>query len=485
MTSNRSIGWRRTGRGVAGLLAGLVSSAALACADGIFFDRFVDDQRPGLAGLDLNGDGQAETVNQGGCLLPDLEWVKDFPLTVAIDGDADEYSSSLGTVSGNEWTFEADTSGLYTLTAHRDGLEDSGDGQLDLRVARVTDLGDSPVQDSVSEWRVEKELPCGEEYSGAFATNIDDLVPGITASYEAATTMPIGSSLTPEGVFTFTPSCSAGSPVNVIFAVDSEIESQGNSLGLEQVVVDIDISGVDPGGPGPTVDGLIGADGTIDYFVQDDNGTLFISPIEYLCGRTRHLEIVGDAESYELVDSPEDMSIQLIDDKPTIVHEPEWELDGCADSPNGNESEFILRAHKNNQTLDIEKTAWAMDPRIDCVTHYPGIPAGGGSPPEPVEYCDDSDDGAIDEIIYLSYNIETMHEIHVHVRPSLDNYTPHRTYEFEGSDIDSNFMSLNVNAGVISVNPISDDEGLYFPSVRAFNGGKIADWKGIDFRVIE
>ncbi len=251
MTSNRSIEWSRATCGAVGLLACLVSSGALACADGVFFDGFVDDQRPGFVGLDLNGDGQAEIVNQGGCLLPDLEWIKDFPLTVVIDGDADEYSASLGTVSGNEWTFESDSSGPYTLTAHRDGLDDSGDGQLDLRVAQVTHLGEEPVQDSGSEWIVEKELPCGEEYSGAFVTNTDDLVPEITASYEAATTLPVGSSLTLAGMFTFAPSCSAGSPLNVIFSVDSEIASQGNSLGLEQVLVDIDITGVDPGGPPP------------------------------------------------------------------------------------------------------------------------------------------------------------------------------------------------------------------------------------------
>ena len=62
MTSNRNIGWRRAAIGVVGMLLGLVSSQALACADGVFSDRFMDNQRQGLAGLDLNGDGQAANL---------------------------------------------------------------------------------------------------------------------------------------------------------------------------------------------------------------------------------------------------------------------------------------------------------------------------------------------------------------------------------------------------------------------------------------
>jgi hypothetical protein len=80
-------------------------------------------------GLYLDGGGLAETINHGGCLPPYLQWVKDLPLMLVIDGDADAYSASLGTDLGIEWTFESDTNAPHTLTAHREGLEVSASGQ--------------------------------------------------------------------------------------------------------------------------------------------------------------------------------------------------------------------------------------------------------------------------------------------------------------------------------------------------------------------
>lgn len=201
---------------------------------------------PVLDGVDLDGDGVADLVNSGGS-LPDFVWLRDFPVTVGLVGDASSYSASLGSVSGDSWSLNESVGGSYTLTAHRDGLEDSASGSLLLRDAVLERLG---ANDFVS-GSASFSIPCGSEYSGELVTNTDDLLPSVTDSYSSSN-LPNGASVSGDS-FSYTPSCAQGSPENVSFGLTPTISQGGNNKTLDEYLVDLTITGV---AQGPSFDVL-------------------------------------------------------------------------------------------------------------------------------------------------------------------------------------------------------------------------------------
>jgi len=203
---------------------------------------------PVFSGVDLDSDGLVDLVNGSGS-LSDFFWLRGFPVTVGLVGDADSYSASIGSISGSDWSFTESVGGSYTLIAHRDGLDDSASGSLVLRDPVLERLG---AHDFVS-GSASFSVPCGSEFVGALVTNTDDLLPLVTDSYSSSD-LPVGASLVGD-VFSYTPSCVLGSPENVSFALTPTLSSGSDSQLLDEYLVDVSITGVEQSPPF-TIQGL-------------------------------------------------------------------------------------------------------------------------------------------------------------------------------------------------------------------------------------
>jgi len=193
---------------------------------------------PVLDGVDVSGDGVADVVNDAGVLSPDFVWLRDFPLSVGVVGDADSYSASRGSIAGSDWSLDESVGGSYSLTAHRDGLDDSASGTLVLRDPVLERLGSNDFIAGSASF----SIPCGEEYVGSLVTNTDDLVPAVTDSYSSSN-LPAGASVAGD-VFSYTPSCALGSPESVSFGLTPTLSAQGNNQTLDEYLVDLAITGV-------------------------------------------------------------------------------------------------------------------------------------------------------------------------------------------------------------------------------------------------
>lgn len=431
-------------------------------------------ETPVLFGVDLSGDSEADITNIDGILTPNLNWIKDFPLESVLLGDASSYSSSIGSVTGNQWTFEESNSAPYTLVAHRDGLTDQGEGQLDLREAQVAALGNAPVVRVGGELRVDKELACGESYNLAFSTNTDDLVPSVGVTYSAATTVPPNSSLSPEGVFSFTPSCTG--PDNVLFLTDAQIQAQGNTKSLEQVLVNMDITGVESG---LEIFGL-------DYdFNGQVNNQMVVGEnkleleVPYFCdGMSRDMFILSndsDNTTYEILEGnnyafidPNDPDLLRFfvssSSNPDCNAHPVIDSDGNVETPGGLENTVVIQATSplGSKTFSVDTRAYSP-----MITHVRVEPAqtSGGTPRDP--YVVQFDSNMFSEMINLSFDRPSgiphrMYLVPVIPFDEVDLMRPTRGYVLEHNN-QPFWMSLDMFDGVIDASPTASDAGPVFP----------------------
>ncbi|MGY6588617.1 MAG: hypothetical protein ACXIUB_10090 [Wenzhouxiangella sp.] len=434
----------------------------------ISVDGVAQPQAPSLYGIMV-----PPITNDGGELSPDLTWIKDFPGSFEIDGDASSYSSSIGSVTGNTWTFNESNSGPYTLTAHRDGLQDSATGQLELIEAQVAALGNVPVVRVGEELRVDKELECGESYALSFSANTDSLEPSVGVTYSAATTLPAGATLE-DGVLSYTPSCTG--PDNAQFLLDTEIQAQGNTKGLEQVLVNMDITGTgsalqifgldyDFNGQvnNQLIPGVNQIENEVPYFCSDIPREMFILSNDP--DNTTYTILEGN--DYAFID-PNDNDLLILGaipaNNPDCAVRPIMDSDGNVETPGGLENTVVIQATSplGSKTFSVDTRGYS--PMITHVRVEPA-PTSGGTPRDP--YVAQFDSNMFSEMINLSYDRPAGIPHRMYLEPvipfdEVDLMRPTRGYVFEHNN-QPFWMSLDMFDGVIDASPTASDAGFVFP----------------------
>jgi len=446
-----------------------VSLDAQASSDGlttgitnVYFSVLGSEPTPPV----LNGLVSPSVSNENGVLSPELTWVKDFPLTATIAGDADSYSASLGLVSGDTWTFEASNSGPYTLTAHRDGFVDSASGTLSLIEAQLEGLGPYVNTNGI----IGFSIPCGEEINKDFLMNTESLTPTVNTTY-ATTTLPSGSSLD-GNTFTYTPSCSPGSPTNATFGITPTIDAQGNDKTLDQVIVDIDITGVESG---LQVFGL-------DYDLDGQVNNQFVpgeyrieNEVPYFCDsfarETRIISNDPDNTTYEILEGEGNADIfdnllffgATSANHPSCNNHPVIDSDGNVETPGGLENTLVIEATSplGSKTFSVDTRAYS--PMITHVYVEPGQTSGGS---ERDPYVVQFDENKFSEMINLSYDRISGQPHNLTLVPAISHYDvdlmrPTRSYTFESNNQPS-WMGLAPSTGVISASPTASNPGTGF-----------------------
>jgi len=420
---------------------------------------------PVFSGVDLDSDGLVDLVNGSGS-LSDFFWLRGFPVTVGLVGDADSYSASIGSISGSDWSFTESVGGSYTLIAHRDGLDDSASGSLVLRDPVLERLG---AHDFVS-GSASFSVPCGSEFVGALVTNTDDLLPLVTDSYSSSD-LPVGASLVGD-VFSYTPSCVLGSPENVSFALTPTLSSGSDSQLLDEYLVDVSITGVEQSPPF-TIQGL-------DF---ENNGSVSSTPYHGTWSDADGDGVIDTVvmmsenrlspwEAYVLSDLGS--SVELVSQQP----QPSYV------SVDGNRIDFYPDAGTAGDSGTLEFLVCDASDSSSCAGL--SVPYEVVGKPQIVGLSYSQENGTIDNYSN-GFEFEDQNLVDCQLAEIDRRYVVAEPYDFEYNYTISNpapNMGINGGTGRISFNANCGQAGqTYFPSVRVTGSGGQSSWVSSVYQV--